>query len=98
MVPPFVTSRAVCVRPNTRSPAFGNAAATKTKTKKKEIKKTRQRKRTEKEKKKIIKDVAHGGLSHFVAPLYVAPSTTPGNAKPTSEFLKLKNRSPPKIF
>ena len=26
-------------------------------------------------------------LSHFVAPLYVAPSPTPGNAKPTSEFL-----------
>ena len=25
-------------------------------------------------------------LSHFVAPLYVAPSTTPSNAKPTSEF------------
>ena len=25
-------------------------------------------------------------LSHFVAPLYVAPSPTPGNAKPTSEF------------
>ena len=24
-------------------------------------------------------------LSHFVAPLYVAPSPTPGNAKPTSE-------------
>ena len=26
-------------------------------------------------------------LSHFVAPLYVAPSPTPGNAKPTSESL-----------
>ena len=26
-------------------------------------------------------------LSHFVAPLYVAPSPTPGNAKPTSEFV-----------
>ena len=25
-------------------------------------------------------------LSHFVAPLYVAPSPTPGNAKPTSEY------------
>ena len=25
-------------------------------------------------------------LSHFVAPLYVAPSPTPGNAKPTSEL------------
>ena len=52
---------------------------------KRKIKRRRQRKRTEKEKKKISKDAAHGGLSHFVAPLYVAPSTTPGNAKPTSE-------------
>ena len=25
-------------------------------------------------------------LSHFVAPLYVDPSQTPGNATPTSEF------------
>ena len=87
MVHPFVTSRAVCVRPNTRSPAFGNVTATKTKTKtkKKEIKKTEAKKKNRKGKKKISKDVAHGGLSHFVAPLYVAPSTTPGNAKPTSE-------------
>ena len=35
--------------------------------------------------------MAHGGLSHFVAPLYVAPSTTPGDAKPTSEFLGFKH-------
>ena len=85
MVHPFVTSRAVCVRPNTRSPAFGNATATKTKTKKKEIKKDGGKEKEQKRKKKISKDVAHGGLSHFVAPLYVAPSTTPGNATPTSE-------------
>ena len=33
-------------------------------------------------------------LSHFVAPLYVAPSTAPSNAKPTSElnFLNFKFR------
>ena len=37
-------------------------------------------------KKKISKDAVRGGLSHFVAPLYVAPSPTPGNAKPTSEL------------
>ena len=85
MVRPFVTSRAVRVRPNTRSPAFGNATATTTKTKKKENKKTETKKKNRKGKKKISKDAAQGGLSHFVAPLYVAPSTTPSNAKPTSE-------------
>ena len=36
-------------------------------------------------KKIVSKDAVRGSLSHFVAPLYVAPSTTPGNAKPTSE-------------
>ena len=50
MVRPFVTSRAVRVRPNTRSPAFGNATATKTK--KKEIKKTEAKKKNRKGKKK----------------------------------------------
>ena len=30
-------------------------------------------------------------LSHFVAPLYVAPSTAPSNAKPTGEFYEEKN-------
>ena len=29
----------------------------------------------------------HPGLSHFVAPRYVAPSTTPSNAKPTRELI-----------
>ena len=83
MVRPPVTSRAVRVCPNTRSPAPGNATATKTK--KKENKKTETKKKNRKGKIIISKDAAHGGLSHFVAPLYVAPSTTPGNAKPTSE-------------
>ena len=73
-----------CTPYNTRSPASENATATKTK--KKEPKKTETKKKNRKGKKIISKDAAHGGLSHFVAPLYVAPSTTPGNAKPTSEF------------
>ena len=38
------------------------------------------RTKNRKGKKKISKDAAQGGLSHFVAPLYVAPSTTPSNA------------------
>ena len=37
-------------------------------------------------KKKTSNGAVRTGLSHFVAPLYVAPSPTKGNAKPTSEF------------
>ena len=55
----------------------------KTETEKKS-KKTKTKK--QRKKKKISNDAIRTGLSHFVAPLYVAPSTTPGNAKTTSEF------------
>ena len=44
------------------------------------------RTRNRKGKKKISKDAAQGGLSHFVAPLYVAPSTTPSNATPEASL------------
>ena len=54
------------------------------------------RTKNRKGKKKISKDAAQGGLSHFVAPLYVAPSTTPSNATPEAStfvifFCKLSN-------
>ena len=36
---------------------------------------------------RISNDTIRTGLSHFVAPLYVAPSTTPSNATPEASFL-----------
>ena len=46
----------------------------------KEMKRNRKRKELKKDKKWKTPDPYR--LSHFVAPLYVAPSTTPGNANP----------------
>ena len=63
----------------------------KEKKKKREETKIKEKKRREeqrKEKKKKRKKEASDPyrLSHFVAPLYVAPFTIPGNGKPTSEL------------
>ena len=57
----------------------------KRKEKKRKEKTRREEQRKEKKKKRKKEASDPYRLSHFVAPLSVAPSRTPGNAKPTSE-------------
>ena len=54
----------------------------KIKEKKRREEKSREKKKRRRKRKKEASDPYR--LSHFVAPLYVAPSPTPSNAKPTS--------------
>ena len=62
---------------------------------KRKDKKQKKKQKKKSRKKRKRKPPSPYRLSHFVAPLYVAPSPTPGNAKPTSESEIVPGALPP---
>ena len=85
MIADIGTQRSLLIRPAIVSWDAKTKGEEEEEDKRKDKKQKKQKQKKKSRKKRKRKPPSPYRLSHFVAPLYVAPSPTPGNAKPTSE-------------